>query len=362
MRDDGVRIPSHEEAHRPGRIGRRRFLIGAGVLAAGGLWGKVLYDADERFLRSEVFIAPAESYDVNLEWRLREGLIELGVRAPRVAGKTVLLKPNLVEPSRESPHVNTHPALVCAAAEVFRSLGAREVLVAEGQGHCRDSDWVLDESGLGRALAEAKLSFVDLNHDELTFMPNRLRFSRLGRLCLPEALRRADIIVSMPKLKTHHWVGVTLSMKNLFGVMPGLYYGWPKNALHYAGIAESILDITATVRPHLAIADGIVGMEGDGPIMGSARSLGAIVMGTNLPAVDATAARLMGIDPWRVSYLAAASGRLGPIAERHIAQRGDSIGSLSRPFALIEPFERALRLRDHHESRGDLGDAVGGGV
>ena len=77
--------------------------------------------------------------------------------------------------------------------------------------------------------------------------------------------------------------------------------------LHYAGINESILDITATVRPHLAIVDGIVGMEGDGPIMGTATTVGAIVMGTNLPAVDATAARLMEIDPWRIAYLAAAS-------------------------------------------------------
>ena len=58
-------------------------------------------------------------------------------------------------------------------------------------------------------------------------------------------------------------------MKNLFGVMPGLYYGWPKNVLHHAGIGGSILDINAAVKPHLAIVDGIIGMEGDGPIMGT---------------------------------------------------------------------------------------------
>ena len=131
---------------------------------------------------------------------------------------------------------------------------------------------------------------------------------------LPATLRRADLIVSLPKLKTHHWVGVTLSLKNFFGVMPGIVYGWPKNVLHHAGIGRSILDITAAVRPHLAIVDGIVGMEGDGPIMGTPRRPGVLVMGTNLPAVDATCARLMQIDPWRVGYLAAASSRLGPIA------------------------------------------------
>src|SRR5205085_321544 len=185
------------------------------------------------------------------------------------------------------------------------------------------SDLVLDQSGLGPALRDDRLPFLDLNHDEVIAVPNRLRFTALRRLYLPEALRRADLIVSLPKLKTHHWAGVTLAMKNLFGVLPGVVYGWPKNVLHHAGIPGSILDINAAVRPHLAIVDGIIGMEGDGPIMGTPRHAGVLVMGTNLPAVDATAARLMGIDPGRIAYLASASGRLGPIAERHIRQRGE---------------------------------------
>ncbi len=329
--------------HRSRQIKRRPLLFGAGALAASGLGARFVFDSNEWSRRSAVFIAAAASYDVDLERKVREGLAELRVPPAWVSGKSVLLKPNLVEPSRASPHINTHPALVCAAAEAFRSLGAREVFVAEGQGHCRDSDWVLDESGLGNALAAAKLAFVDLNHDELFFAPNRSRFTSLRRFGLPQALKRADILVSMPKLKTHHWVGATLSMKNLFGVLPGVYYGWPKNVLHYAGINESIVDITAAVRPHLAIIDGIVAMEGDGPIMGTAKTVGAIVMGTNLPAVDSTASRLMGIDPWRLAYLAAASGRIGPVAERHIAQRGESIGSLAQSFALIEPMEAVLR-------------------
>jgi uncharacterized protein (DUF362 family) len=85
-------------------------------------------------------------------------------------------------------------------------------------------------------------------------------------------------------------------------------------------------------------------MEGDGPIMGTPRHAGVLVMGTNLPAVDATTARLMGINPWRVSYLASASGRLGPIAERHIAQRGEPIAPLVQDFQLLDhPSLAALR-------------------
>jgi uncharacterized protein (DUF362 family) len=283
-----------------------------------------------------VFIAKAASYDDDLPQIIRRGLAELGLGRAWARGKSVLLKPNLVEPIRDAPHINTHPAVVRAVAEVFRGWGAREVFVAEGQGHCRDSDLVLEQSGLWPVLAEGRIEFVDLNHDDVDFVANRLRFTKLGRLCLPATLRRADLIVSLPKLKTHHWAGITCAMKNLFGVMPGICYGWPKNVLHREGISQSILDINGAVAPHLAIVDGIVGMEGDGPIMGTPRASGVLVMGANLPAVDATSARLMRIDPGRVAYLAAASGRLGPIAERHIRQRGEAIAPLSQRFALLD--------------------------
>jgi uncharacterized protein (DUF362 family) len=287
-------------------------------------------------MRAAVFIAKAPSYQSDLESIIGSGLRELGVGPSWVAGKSVLLKPNLVEPCRDAPQINTHPAVVRAAALVFRSWGARDVFVAEGPGHCRDAQLVLEQSGLGDVLADSQIEFVDLNHDEVDLVPNRFRQTALPHLALPASLRRADRVVSLPKLKTHHWAGVTLSMKNLFGVMPGIYYGWPKNVLHHAGISRSILDITAVVNPHLAIVDGIIGMEGDGPIMGTPKPAGILVMGTSLPAVDATCTRLMGIDPWRIEYLAAASGRLGPISNRHITQRGEAIAGLVQPFQLLD--------------------------
>ena len=323
---------------------RRHVLTGLGAALATGLGGHLASDWNEWGYRADVFIGKAADYQVNLESTIAAGLSELGLGHRWARGKTVLLKPNLVEPSRAAPEVNTHPNVVRAAAEVFRRWGARRVFVAEGPGHCRDSLVVLEQSGLGETLEESGLEFVDLNHDDVEFVPNRLQQTSLPHLALPTSLRRADLIVSLPKLKTHHWAGVTLSLKNLFGVMPGIVYGWPKNVLHYAGISQSILDIAAVVRPHLAIVDGVIGMEGDGPIMGTPRRLGVLVMGTNLPAVDATCARLMRIDPHRVDYLAAASSRLGPIAERHISQRGEAIAELAQPFQLVDqPWLTRLR-------------------
>ncbi|HKY56202.1 MAG TPA: DUF362 domain-containing protein, partial [Anaerolineales bacterium] len=165
-------------------------------------------------------------------------------------------------------------------------------------------------------------------------------------LTFPALFKEVDWIVSVAKMKTHHWTGATLSMKNLFGVMPGIYYGWPKHMLHMAGIQNSILDINATLKPHFAIVDGIVGMEGDGPIMGDPKKAGVLVMGRNLPAVDATCCRIMGIDPYKVSYLERADNWLGPISEAAIEQRGETIASVRTDFNLIEsiPAHRGLRL------------------
>jgi uncharacterized protein (DUF362 family) len=91
--------------------------------------------------------------------------------------------------------------------------------------------------------------------------------------------------------------------------------------------------------------DGIVGMEGDGPIMGTPKAAGVIVMGRNFPAVDATCARIMGVNPQRVDHLADSSGRLGAIREENIQQRGEMLSSVQTPFALIDYIPAQKKLR-----------------
>jgi uncharacterized protein (DUF362 family) len=329
-------------------VDRRRFLgvatAGAGTLALGGrLAWRGLRDPDQG-LTSPCFIARAPSYEVDLERPIRDGLAALGFGPDRVRGKVVLLKPNQVEAVPDAPHVTTNPAVVRAAAAVFRGLGAKSVLVAEGPGHSRDTALVLDTSGLGDVLDAENLPFIDLNRDEVEAVPNRFGATDLHELYIPRSVLRADIVVSMPKMKTHHWMGATLSMKNLFGVLPGAVYGWPKNVLHQVGIAGSVLDIAAAVRPSLAIIDGIVGMEGDGPLLGTPKQAGALVLGTNLVAADATACRLMRIDPALIPYLNDAAGVLGPIGSSHIDQRGDRIDQLATRFnGLAHPAFPRLR-------------------
>ncbi len=294
--------PTSDPTHQPPRslMRRRGFLIGSSLAVGGALTGKIVVDRKYRKLVKPVAIMKAHSYDDRLAEIIRGGLAELGFGHEQVKGKSVLLKPNLVEPTSQAPHINTHPTFVRAVVEVFRRWDAREVVIAEGQGHIRDSRYVLEQSGLGLILDKEKIPFVDLNHDELFLTENLLHKTPLSHFYLPQTLRRTDLIVSLPKMKVHHWAGVTLSMKNLFGVMPSIFYGWPKNVLHHIGIPQSIMDITAMVRPHLAIVDGVIGMEGDGPIMGTPRQANVVFMGTNPVAVDATGARLMGFVPARI--------------------------------------------------------------
>jgi uncharacterized protein (DUF362 family) len=274
------------------------------------------------------------------------GLDELGFSPETIRNKKILLKPNLVETSVGASHINTHPLVVRGAIEAFLKSGAASVIVAEGPGHCRDSLLVLEESGMGEILYEDNVPFADLNYAPCYTVPNTSGVSKLSALSFPVLLREVDWVVSMAKMKTHHWMGVTLSMKNLFGIMPGMFYGWPKNVLHWAGIGQCIIDINTTVRPHFAIVDGIIGMEGDGPIMGTPKPAGVIVMGQNLLSVDATCARIMGIRPEKIAYLFAASKDLGPIRESLIPQLGEPIDSVRTRFALLDSIPSLRRLKE----------------
>jgi uncharacterized protein (DUF362 family) len=284
--------------------------------------------------RSSVALLPASNYAVDLSEVIGRGLRELNVD---VRDKKVLLKPNLVEYSQERV-INTNAAMVVGAAVAMRRAGAREVTVAEGPGHRRDVEYLLASTGLLDYLREERLQFVDLNHDDVRYQPLRSWFTGLSELALPTSVLDADLVVSMPKLKTHHWAGMTCSMKNLFGVVPGAVYGWPKNLLHFKGISHSILDLNATVKPSLAIVDAIVCMEGDGPIMGTPKHVGAVVMGTDLVAVDATAARLMNLRPEGMAYLAEGRRFLGNAAEDRIEIRGELLDRFRTPFHVVEAF------------------------
>jgi len=320
------------------KITRREMLSASAVAAsAAALAG---CSQQRPIVPARVSIVRAPAYDQSVYDTMRRLLDD---QAVDVRGRSVVIKPNLVEFEPES-FINTNPLLVHAAAEAFRARGAASVRIAEGPGHRRNTLDLADAAGYFKIVPKFEDLFVDLNLDDVSRVDLPRQFSKLGKLYLPHTALGADLLVSMPKMKTHHWVGATLAMKNLFGLVPGGVYGWPKNVLHWAGITECIADLHAAFPRQFAIVDGIVGMQGNGPIQGTAKPVGVLVAGSDPVAVDATCCRIMRIDPQQIGYLQlATAGVKAQISERNIQQSGEAITAVATPFDLISEF-RALRL------------------
>ena len=315
-------------------MNRRKFVSLAGI-AAGSAYLALRGERKEHIPdgppgQSRVVILKARSYSEDLLARMREGIRECALD---VKGKRVLLKPNLVE-FDSSTVINTDVSVVAAALELFRSLGAAEVRIGEGPGHRRDTYDLAAEARYRSLIPRFDQVFVDLNRDDVSAVHG---FANQDDFYFPHAALGADLIVSLAKMKTHHWAGVTLSMKNLFGLVPGSVYGWPKNKLHYIGIPESIVALKRQFPKTFSIVDGIVGMEGNGPIQGTPKAAGVLVMGRDPVAVDATCCRIMSVDPAKVEYLRMAA-TLGHLSAQRIEQTGETVETVKTQWRMAPGF------------------------
>ncbi len=299
--------------------------------------------------RSQVGILACPSYQEDIFEIIKPQLSTLHL--PDFKNKSVVLKPNMVE-YREGKPVTTNPAVLIAAIKLAYYLGAKSVTVAEGPGHMRDTEYLLDVTGLGKACKDMDVPFVDLNLDDIVEMDNRNGFTKLDQFWLPKTIAEADAVVSVPKLKTHHWVGLTCSMKNLFGTVPGRKYGWPKNLLHVRGIPNSIIDLQHLVKPAFGFVDAIVTMEGDGPINGDAKQLGYIVLGQDLASIDATCARLMKLNPTDYKYIRMAGQVVGNIEEADIDIVGPTVATIAQTYAMPITFGSNKELLKDAGSQG----------
>lgn len=323
------------------RMKRREWMAGVSALGLAGCAAEKKVAPVATGKRAAVAVLKAASYEGELLGKLEEGMRAVWPEAASaLQGKRVVLKPNLVEFDSKTA-INTDPRFTLAARELFLKLGAGSVTIAEGPGHRRDTWDLAEQAGYRSLYGDFDRDFVDLNLDDVAA---RRAFDNSMDLFLPKTILGADLVVSLAKMKTHHWAGATLSMKNFFGIVPGSIYGWPKNLLHHQGIENSIVELNRLVRNTFALVDGVVAMEGNGPIQGTPVAMGTIVMGRDLPAVDATCARLMRLAPEKIGYLTrAAELGLGQVAEEGIEQRGEKIASLARPFAVVSQFSR-LRM------------------
>ena len=311
---------------------KRRDLIPFTAIGAAGIYAATRREKQRAVTPrpSAVAVVKAANYEAGLTGQMARGIAECGLD---VRGKRVLLKPNLVE-FDAATCINTDARVVAAAVEVFERMGAAEVLIGEGPGHRRDTWDLAEQAGYRSIIPNFDRRFTDLNRDDVGLMKSVIAGDDLF---FPNSVLRADLIVSLAKMKTHHWAGATLSMKNFFGIVPGNVYGWPKNQLHFYGINESIIALHRVFGPKsFAVVDGIVGMEGNGPIQGSPKPVGVLVMGNDLVAVDSTCCRIMGLRPEKISYLTDSS--YGNFTTEGIEQRGENVIEVTKPFHVMPAF------------------------
>ncbi|WP_440953349.1 DUF362 domain-containing protein [Methanococcoides sp. FTZ1] len=215
-------------------------------------------------------------------------------------GARVLLKPNLLSAKPPEEAVTTHPAIVSAICELVVEAGGIPI-VGDGAGitHPGVTDEALDVSGIRevaqRAGAEV-LSFETSGY-ELTDVPKPSHFSQLY---IAKPVLDADVVISLPKLKTHELTLFTGSVKNMFGAIPLKL----RKEAHLLGkkdlFSGAVVDIYSTRVPDLALMDGIVGMEGNGPSRGTPVNAGILMASYDCVSLDVVASKLIGLDPMKV--------------------------------------------------------------
>jgi uncharacterized protein (DUF362 family)/ferredoxin len=208
-------------------------------------------------------------------------------------GARVLIKPNFLAPARPERAMTTHPMVLRAAVEYVLDKGGRP-LVADSPG-MGTFERLLREGGYAEAL---KGLGVDVRPFKETV---RVDIGEpFGRIEIAREALAADVVVNLPKLKTHTQMLLTVGVKNLFGCIVGLKKPeWHmRSGVDRHLFARLLVQICATVNPAATLVDGIVGMEGQGPgRSGVPRRLGRLVGGASAPAVDAAVCRMVGIAP-----------------------------------------------------------------
>ncbi len=238
-----------------------------------------------------------------------------------VKGKQVLVKPNVLRASEAQQGIVTHPAVVSAVVEKLKQLDAGKIIVGDNPGimDYGANEKAFKQAGLYEAAAGCYQN-IGVESVEVDFLPGFY-----DKLSLSKVIMESDIIISLPKLKTHGLTVVSGAIKNSYGFIPGA----PKSDLHAkSGNAirfnEIIVDVFALRVPDLFIVDAIVGMEGNGPASTELRDVGLIMASDNGVALDATITRLMGTSPEMVPFLDFAQRRgLGEFKEEAIEIIGE---------------------------------------
>lgn len=276
-------------------------------------------------------------------------------------GMRVLLKANLMRKSAPELCAVTHPAVVQAVAAQVTELGARAI-IADSPGGSYNHAAMQGIYSTARMTAAAAAAGAELNDDFTSREVENPAAVKLKTMTVISPVLDADVVITLPKLKSHTLQTYTGAVKNLYGIIPGLM----KAELHCRfssmdDFTNMLLDIAEFVHPVLSLIDGVVGMEGEGPGSGDPREMGVLIASADMYAADIAATRLIGYALEEIPLLRAAKAR--GLTDGEIELVGDSLEQLAVkdfvranqadnhilrrrvPSFLVEPLEHALALK-----------------
>ena len=257
-------------------------------------------------MNKRVGIERCASYDPGEVYKALKRAVELAGDLD-VAGKTVLLKPNILSDSPPEKALTTHPVFLEAAIQLIREKGSSRILVGDSPG-LQAPGFSGKACGLGEAARKNNAEWVDFTRGKADIPCAEGKLAK--KFALTQAVQEADLIISLPKLKTHQLMYFTGAMKNIFGLVPSA----AKSVFHVRfpsrkSFASMIVDLNLAVKPAYALMDAVVGMEGPGPAAGSPRQVGLVLASSNLLAIDVAASAIIGYPPLEIPVNKEALGR-----------------------------------------------------
>jgi uncharacterized protein (DUF362 family)/ferredoxin len=262
-------------------------------------------------MNTRVSIVRCSDYS-NVKSTIKQSLDLIGGLEKIVSpGKRVLLKPNVLAIRPPEDAVTTHPAVISAMCELVLDVGGVPI-IGDGSGIIKPGATTTSQAfkvsgieAVATRYGAELINFETYGYSEVD-VPGGRQFSRLY---ISKAVLEADVIISLPKLKTHELMLYTGAVKNFFGTIPQKNRKQAHSFEDRNRFGEAVVDIYSIVKPHLAVMDGVVGMEGNGPSNGKPVSASVILASYDCAALDIVASELMGIDPLTVPTNKAALSR-----------------------------------------------------
>jgi len=229
-----------------------------------------------------------------------EQLIELlgGMDTLFAKNSKILIKPNMLTDRTPDQAVTTHPELVRAIIRIIREHGSNPV-VADSPASVVKLETVWEKTGYRQLCEEENVPLINLEASgSVAFERNGFKFN------IAKPVLDADAVINVPKVKTHNYTVLTCAMKNLFGTVPGyqkthLHKTYP----HPRDFGKVIVEINKVIKPILNIADGVIGMDGNGPSAGKPAPLGFLAASRDARSLDLALCRILKIKQSKVSYL-----------------------------------------------------------